>query len=303
MIFHEIYGCYYNTVAKILSLAVQGELTEQKMNQIARDEAFSESFLSILPALKEQKWQLIYKDLHTPLSHTPTMPLTTLQKRWLKAISLDPRIKLFSVDTAGLEDVQPLFTADDYVIFDKYNDGDPYEEPTYIKNFQTILRAIKTRKKLHVHFTNGSGRARTSVCDPRKLEYSEKDDKFRLLVTGCRNASTINISRILECEILEDKQSRSFVPKAALKDSIVIKLLDERNALERVMLHFSHFEKQAEKIDDKHYKVTVFYDSGDETEVLIRVLSFGPMIKVTQPESFVELIKERLIMQQKCELK
>ena len=28
--------------------------------------------------------------------------------------------------------------------------------------------------------------------------------------------------------------------------------------------------------------------------MVIRLLSFGPMIKVTEPESFVELIKERL---------
>lgn len=77
---------------------------------------------------------------------------------------------------------------------------------------------------------------------------------------------------------------------------------DERNALERVLLHFAHFEKQAERIDETHYRVTVAYDSDDETELVIRVLSFGPMLKVTDPPRFVGLIKERLIEQKSCGL-
>ena len=42
---------------------------------------------------------------------------------------------------------------------------------------------------------------------------------------------------------------------------------------------------------------------SDETEVVIRVLSFGPRVEVLQPQSFVDLIKERLIAQKDCELK
>ena len=41
----------------------------------------------------------------------------------------------------------------------------------------------------------------------------------------------------------------------------------------------------------------------DETEIVIRVLSFGPYVKALEPESFVNLIKERLISQKSCELK
>ena len=42
------------------------------------------------------------------------------------------------------------------------------------------------------------------------------------------------------------------------------------------------------------------YEKEDETELVIRVLSFGPMIKVTAPQSFAELIKQRLIAQKSC---
>ena len=96
MLFHEIYGNYYNAVAAILAEAVKGELTEKRMNEIVSEKAFAESFLTVIPSLKNGKWQLIDEDLTTPLEHKPSMPLTVLQKRWLKAISLDPRIKLIA---------------------------------------------------------------------------------------------------------------------------------------------------------------------------------------------------------------
>ena len=83
---------------------------------------------------------------------------------------------------------------------------------------------------------------------------------------------------------------------------MIFELIDERNALERVLMHFAHFEKQAEKIDDQKYKVTLYYDKEDEIEILIRVLSFGQMIRVVQPTAFINLIKNRLSAQKSCGL-
>ena len=89
---------------------------------------------------------------------------------------------------------------------------------------------------------------------------------------------------------------------AAANKRVVIELYDGRNALERVLLHFAHFEKEAQRLDEKHYRVTINYRQDDETELVIRVLSFGPFIKVTEPERFVGLIKKRLEMQKSCGL-
>ena len=67
MIFNEIYGCYYNTVAKIIGAAVDGELTENKMNEIISQNAYDESFYTIISSLKNQSWQLIDSKLETPI--------------------------------------------------------------------------------------------------------------------------------------------------------------------------------------------------------------------------------------------
>ena len=60
------------------------------------------------------------------------------------------------------------------------------------------------------------------------------------------------------------------------------------------MLHFAHFEKQVEKLDDTTYLAHIKYDKDDETELVIRVLGFGPMVEVIEPQSFRNLIIERL---------
>jgi hypothetical protein len=98
MIFSELYSAYYNAVAAIISGIIDGEHSEKELQKIVANRAFGESIMTILPSLKSGKWQLVNTDMTTALEHKPTMPLTNLQKRWLKAISLDPRVKLFGVD-------------------------------------------------------------------------------------------------------------------------------------------------------------------------------------------------------------
>ena len=154
MIFNEIYSAYYNAVAKIITSIISGQADEKNIRKIICENAFGESMLAVWPALKNEKWQLVKENLTTPLRHIPTLPLTTIEKQWLKAISLDPRIKLFDIDFQGLEDIQPLFTSEDYYIYDKYNDGDPFYDEEYIKRFRMILSALKDHQPLQIQMKN-----------------------------------------------------------------------------------------------------------------------------------------------------
>ena len=303
MIFSELYCAYYNTVAAILSCILDGEHAEQELQKIVMDHAFGESVLTILPSLKSEKWQLVHSNMTTKLEHKPTTPLTTLQKRWLKAISLDPRVKLFGVDFPDLEDVEPLFTAADYYVYDQYNDGDPFEDTQYIKNFRIVLEAIRKGTQIKFEMINRKGNMMFVRCRPLRLEYSEKDDKFRVVTAGWRSVSTVNLSKIRACAHDTGCRRVRGRENPAVYDTITVKIRDERNAMERFMLHFAHFEKQAEKLDKKHYLVKIKYAHDDESEMVIRILSFGPMIEVLEPDSFRELLIERLKKQLSCGLK
>ena len=293
MLFSEIYGSYFNVVAAVLAEAAEGRLTERQLTGLVQEKAFAESVLAIPAALKSGDWPLLGKSFEPVIRHKPTMPLTVLQKRWLKALLLDPRIALFAPDTAGLEDVEPLYRPETFVRFDQYADGDPYGDADYIHCFRTVLQAIREKRRLKIRFHSRTGMRRTITCIPCRLEYSAKDDKFRLLVWGARRASVINLARVEFCEPLEKYDPDSFrLPEKHLHE-LVLLLHDERNGLERVLLHFSHFEKETQKLDSRLYQIKLRYDQEDETELLIRVLSFGPVLEVKAPAEFTALVKRR----------
>lgn len=303
MLFSEIYSAYYNTVASIISCSQQGKLDSDLLFKIVKESAFPESFMTIGSALETGKWPLIKKDYSTNIQNIPTMPLSVLQKRWLKALCNDKRIRLFVSDEVlerlknQLQDVEALFNENDYYLYDKYSDGDSYDDPDYIKNFRTVLEAIHQKKTISVEYTGRFGQQKRFNCAPYKIEYSEKDDKFRLISKVKNRHSILNIARINSCELTEnsnvDDISEEDLPENR-RTSVILEIYDERKAMERVMLAFAHFEKSAVQISDDVYRLTLNYDSFDETELVVRVLSFGPMVKVIEPQRFVDLVKERI---------
>ena len=304
MIFSELYGIYYKTVAKILEKSLENPISKQELREVIKEYAFEESCMNIEAALSENQWPLLLPDGTAAINNKPKMPLTTLQKRWLKTIAQDPRMRLFGEELQGLDDVEPLFHADDIVVFDQYADGDPYEDEEYIHHFRMILEAIKKQHTLKVTIRGKKREHVDLIFAPEYLEYSEKDDKFRVIGTGNGRGDTINLGRIIACK----KYEKEFSPGKSAHENIKkryveLEIRDERKALERALLHFAHLKKQVEKFDDNHYLLHIEYDKKDETEILIRILSFGPMLKVIGPESFVDLIKKRLYDQIACNIR
>ncbi len=303
MIFSELYSAYYNAIASIIAEVIQGEHSEKELQKVVSERAFGESVLTIMPSFKSEKWQLVHPDMTTALEHKPTMPLTTLQKQWLKAITLDPRMKLFGMEIPGLEDVEPLFTQEDYHVYDQYSDGDPYEDEEYIRQFRVILEAMRKGTQIKFEMTNRFGKPMFIRCHPLRLEYSEKDDKFRVVTAGWRSVSTVNVAKIRDCVHYTGEKPLDNEERVKPYDTITLKVTDERNALERVMLHFAHFEKQAEKLDKNTYLVKIKYAHDDEPEMVIRILSFGPLVEVIGSENFKKLIIEKLKKQKNCGIK
>lgn len=302
MIFSELYSVYYNTVAKIIEAAFHPNVTEEDLQRCVVEEAFSESVMTILPSLKSGKWPLLNEDLSPALLHKPTMPLTILEKRWLKAIAEDPRVKLFDVAFPELDDVEPLFTRADYKVYDQYGDGDPFEDEAYIKNFRLMLSAIRSNRPVQITMVNRHGKEKRVRFYPKGFEYSIKDDKIRILATGCK-FKQFNLGRVITCDFYHGYGPWREKPQVERRKDLTLMITDEHNTLERAMLHFAHFEKQAARVEENQYILHLKYYENDETEIVIRVLSFGPYVKVLEPQSFVNLIKERLISQKSCGLR
>ena len=236
------------------------------------------------------------------VKHNPEMPLTNLQLQYLKALLHDKRIRLFDLDfdyfEKQLADVEPLWQPGDYDVFDKYDDGDDFEDASYKKRFRMILDAKQNNLTLDFTLRNRHGKEFKVTGIPEKIEYSEKDNKFRVMLAGRTQTHTINLGRIvaLKYAVIPQKQAYSDAWDAD-RDTIVLELTDERNALERVSLHFANLKKKTTKIGDNKYRIELEFSRDDETEMVIRLLQFGPVIKALEPIYIVGEIQKRLGIQ------
>ena len=311
-LFSEIYNLYYRAVEAVLNQAQERPLSANEVQGILVKSAFSESALSMLPKLQGGAWPLLrqteqgYAAACIPLKNNP---LTTLQQAWIRAVLDDSRIHLFLDEgeieklQATLSETEPLYRYKDFYLFDKATDNDNYESSEYRRNFRLFLSAIQGKTALRVQYEGGKGHRVNGVFWPNKLEYSQKDDKFRAYCYrkgGSRRIlNVLNLGRVTLAEATSDVAPKSSenMSKFSLTRyrQAVIEISRERNALERCMVHFAHFEKRTEYDETAdRYICTIRYNVMDETEVVIRVLSFGPTIKVLEPVEFVNEIKNRV---------
>lgn len=320
-LFHEIYSCYYQAVRHILEEAGKEPLTRKRMEELVGKYGFQESALTILPKLQEGQWALLKEDegktCRPSVSRIPEGFYTKLQKSWIKSLLLDSRIVLFLNSEERekleglLEDTEPLFDPADFYYFDRYLDGDPYDSSAYQENFQTILRALETKSPLIFAYGGKKPDGDTTVIKalPCELQYSSKDDKFRVRCLQyshgrfCRDL-VLNLARIKACHLYDIgetagagqiSEDRHFPAGLKSESPVVIEISGERNSLERCMLHFASYEKHTEYDEEKNaYICEIYYDRADETELLIEILSFGPVIRVLGPEPFLSQVKERV---------
>lgn len=295
MVFHEVYSAYYLAVERMISLALAGKLNQKSAWNICNQYAFKESFELIWTAISQETWHVIPIKGNLPYDRPPTRPLTILEKRWLRAILEDPRIKLFNIDIEGLDDVEPLFTPIDWHIADRYSDGDPYDSLEYATAFRIVLRAIKQGDWLDIDMENQSGKASHVYILPQTIEYSIRDDKFRILCSPQSEVDTVNIGRIKNCTICNEQPT--IKNRRKKKDSfheLILSVSDNRNGLERVMTHFSAFDKSLQRQPDGSYQLTLKYHPDEESDLVLQVLSFGTVVHVLSPEKIITAIKGRL---------
>jgi len=295
MLFSEYYGEYYACVSEIITEAVEGTLTKDRIREIASKQGFAESVLAIPASLQDGSWPLVTEDCRTQIRHLPVHPVTLLQKCWLKTLLLDPKIRLFGLTDEGLKDVEPLFDPSKVVWYDRYTNGDPFLDEGYIERFRLLLEAVKTHRKVQVIFESHRGRSNNWTVIPYRLEYSPTDDKFRLLCHSKKWCNrTLNLSRISFVRLWGTFDPDEYPLPKLINESVTLEIHNERNALERAMLQFSYLAKRTERLDEKHYRMTLYYRQEDETELLIKIISFGPLVKVVEPDHFASLIRERI---------
>lgn len=315
-LFSEIYSCYYKVLRHLL--CSQNAVTMQDIYSRICNEGFEESLLSIIPKLESGAWNLFEKkgDLYlSRISPDFTTPLSSLEKSYLKALLSDPRIGLFLGEEQLeylnhlLALVPPLWKQEQFYYYDQFTGGDPYHDEDYRKNFRLLLKAQKNQQFVDIDYTSTKGKRVHHYYIPARLEYSVKNDKFRLLAlrqTGHHNMELqiLNVDRIKSIFLTEKTLQapvdlNAVIQSSYYKEPLTLHIVNKRNALERAMLHFANYEKNTTKIDENTYECLIYYNQSMETELLIEVMSFGPVLTVAGNDKFLNSLKKRLENQMK----
>lgn len=317
-LFSEVYGCYFEIVSRILDQASNG-ISQANINSIINEHGFSETAFHLLPKLIDGEWNLLEKrgDLYySKLSTNIKRPLSNLELSWLASLINDQRIQLFISDEklsdlkSKLKDIPPAFNVNDFISVDSHLDNDPYGNPVYINNFHKILKACKENTPILISYdSEKSGRSQRTY-HPFKLSYSGLNDKFRLLCAAYNkktqklNKITLNLGKIISVEPsnlpyrTSQKDLCELFSAPNNNPPLIVEITKERNSLERFLLQFASFDRYTEYDETRDiYTCKISYDIADETELLIRILSFGPTVKVLSPKSFLDQLKERLSRQ------
>lgn len=313
-IFSEIYGTYFRIAARLL----ENEITDEKtVREIVQRDGFRDSVLFLPQKLipDGEDWGLFSRTPDGKLKRITNAPpvrlLTKLQKMWLKSKLSDPRIRLFMDDETisalekRLADILPLYRREQFRMTDRFTDSNDFSNALYIANFRTALEAVKHRKIVYIEYVSGRGKRIRGKFVLLKMEYSPKNGKFRAYCYLLRNdrvksSGIINIGRITNIAdtgryfrtpvIIDD-----FFSSRKCSSPAVIKVTTARNGVERFMLEFASYEKHTVRnLETGEYTVELWYDQQDETELLIRLLSFGPVIEILDPQHLREQAKLRI---------
>lgn len=342
-IFSRFNSCYIQIYGTVLSRTnkpterseIQKYISEAIYNYGFEDTYLDVSFsemlkIGMLHECYDQYGQLMMKEgkplYESFLSHKDMpicRPLSHMERRWIRSIIEDQRLRLFLNDNeiqalrATLENDTPLYTPDEISIFDKYIDGDPYESATYVSSFRALLEVIQNGPAAcRVSYTTEkSDEINTQILVPIKLEYSERDNKFRLLahevkeeefirgrrlVERKKGLSIIRLSNIVHVEpmaeddILFASHEWNAIEQGLLcKEPIVVRVSNTFNAIERFMIAVSPYRKESKyDAETDTCIVRIWYATIDEKELLLTLRSFGGAIEVVGPKKVrAEIIK------------
>lgn len=259
------------------------------------------------------------------------LPLTKMEARWLKTVLEDPLARVFLNEeqiTMMLEtlNVAPYevrsFKMESINYFDRYNLEDRSitgkkkisQEGRHTEREISFLRminqAIESGQMLKIVFKNWKGEKLYITCAPIWIEYSRRDDVFRLWYVhrGKNEIRIINVSRILQVVVQQERKFNKAEQRIKMQElyaktmtSIKVEFYQgEKNLQDRLLTEFSLWKKKCTfNTETQKYAMTLYYSALDEKEILIRLLSYGPYIKIVADEDNYVLseLKERIIAQ------
>ena len=262
------------------------------------------------------------------------LPITKVECRWLLMVLNSPLSKIFiegkQIDALKKAMQSAPFHTTPFPIekinyFDQYNKKECerrlnpenemvsqlYHSQEELQFLKMIYQAMIDETEIEITYKTWKKIEKVTICAPAWLEYSRRDDIFRVwCVDGEKERiQKVNVNRILVIKNLADRKYSLKVEQERIQNiqdksmqKLEVEFYEEaKNIPDRILTEFSVWRKRCVyDIKTRKYKMELYYSILDEKEILIRLMSYGPHVKITaSDDNFVYSEIKRRIEQQK----
>ena len=322
-LFHEYKNKYFHLVFTILSLAKEG-ITEDEIIKLIQENGYNdyefidknrstfrekilnkclneENNLNLLKEKDGKYYPIIEKEGEIPLK----VRFTSLEKQWLKDLIENEKAKILLGEEIvnklkeNLKDVENLAYGN-IQITNRTLPEESIEDKDFREKFFTILKGILESKAIiYTNIDRNGNVYKNQRAIPIRIEYSLRDEKFRVSfysIEEKRPVMTVmdNLTKVSLGDKVSRKDIFSKIKNKYVDKPIILQVKDERSAMERFFMSFSSYERYARVIEKDVYEIELYYYSFQKEEIIRKIISLGPYVKVKSPENIVETIMERI---------
>ncbi|OOM05886.1 WYL domain-containing protein [Clostridium saccharobutylicum] len=326
-LFHEYKNKYFHLVFRILNLAKNG-LYKDEIIRLIENEEYDEKVIGkdfktfegmlLNQYSKEANFNFLEEregQYYSILNNEDSIPLkvrfSKLERYWFNGMIKEPVVQsllgketLEKLETA-LTDVKEKGSNKVIEFTNKVQNDFDIDLEKSTKDFYIILEGIINEKPIIYSNVDKNGNEyNNQLAIPIRIEYSLKDDKFRASLYSLEENRSImvNLHTLKEVKIAHNfnsKVKREDVLKK-LKEKkysevpITIELEDIRGAMERCFMSFSSFERNSRTILKNKYEIDIYYYTFEEDEVVRKIMSLGPYVKVKSPGRVREIVIDKI---------
>lgn len=315
-LFNDYKNRYYRCIQNIINEIYNGKkYTKKDIRKILQDAYLEQEFVLVNEFVNGEFFE--FEDEFAKLRIDSNIPirLNDLEIAYLKMFVEDEEFNKV-LDEEILTKLKQKLDKIDSLNYNQYwkrenidKFGDNLDNLEFRNKIIILAKAILNNKFIKYSSKNRKGDVfEDKIAYPYKIEYSIKNNKYRLIVFCDDRAIKINIESITKVEILEDKDFSS-MDKSNLQNKkikefinnkknidkpIVLKIEDNKNTLDRCFNLFSAYDKRY-YYDDNNLILNIYYHDFDEAEIVRDILSLGKSVIVLEPKKIRDKVVNRIL--------
>lgn len=325
-LFHEYKNKYFHLVFRILNLARNGLYKDEIIRLIEKEEydekIIGKDFKTFEGMLLNQYSKtdnfnfLEERDgkYYSILKNEDSIPLkvrfSKLEKSWLNGMIKEPVVQALlgeeTLDKLEAALIEVTRGSNEVIEFtNKVKNDVDIDLEKISKDFYTILEGIiKEKVILYSNVDKNGNEYNNQLALPIRIEYSLKDDKFRAslysleekrsIMVNLHTLKEVKIAQNVNLEIKREDVLKILKEKKYSEIPITIELEDIRGAMERCFMSFSSFERNSRNISENKYEIDIYYYTFEEDEVIRKIMSLGPYVKVKSPDRVRDIVIDKI---------